>query len=329
MNYGPLVFLAAFIAMTISWFGLVLKSNLQLGAMQQTNTLGSSVTYPLARSGLAQQGLQVYRANGCAYCHSQQLQQRATIFEAVLNSAGTNVPAVQSALLSLNPGMSAARVSELLGSLPKPVLRSSEKLKVESIVKALNTNGATSALWVVPVGTDMERGWGKRRSVAEDFLFDDPVMPGSQRIGPDLANVGSRLPDPNWHMRHLYAPALEVKGSTMPPYRFLFEKRKITRSHSPEALALTAPAAAPEGYEIVPTHEAKALVAYLQSLRTDAPLFSAPLTVPFAAPPAAASGTNSPSSSTNAPASSAANDPHSSVPPAATIPEAAFSTVWK
>src|ERR1039458_8749758 len=60
---------------------------------------------------------------------------------------------------------------------------------------------------------------------------------GSQRVGPDLADAGARLPDANWHLRHLYAPRIEVKGSVMPPYRFLFEKRRVGHSPSPEALA--------------------------------------------------------------------------------------------
>ena len=38
------------------------------------------------------------------------------------------------------------------------------------------------------------------------------------------------------------------------------------------------------GYEIVPTTEARALVAYLLSLRAETPLFDAPLTAPAAAP---------------------------------------------
>jgi cbb3-type cytochrome oxidase cytochrome c subunit len=308
MNYGPLIFLAAFVMMAVSWFGFVLKPRVQLGAMRQTNALGSSVSYPLGRSGMARQGLQVYRANGCAYCHSQQLQQSGTLFEAVLNSPGTNMQAVQAALMDLKPGMTAGQALELLNTLPKTVLRGAHKSGVDSVVKALNTNGAAAALWVVPVGTDMERGWGKRRSVAEDFLFDDPVMPGSQRVGPDLANVGSRLPDPTWHLRHLYAPQSEVKGSTMPPYRYLFEQRKIARGRSGEAVALSGPLAAPAGYEIVPTAEAKTLVAYLLSLKADTPLFSAPLTAPSATPPVPAPGTNGPPSGTNAPATAYSPD---------------------
>jgi cytochrome c oxidase cbb3-type subunit 2 len=125
-------------------------------------------------------------------------------------------------------------------------------------------------------------------------------MPGSQRVGPDLANVGVRLADVNWHLLHLYAPQHQVKGSTMPPYRYLFERRKIERRASPEALVLPPLLAPPPGYEVVPAPEAGALAAYLVSLRADAPLFNAPMTVPSAAAKPAA--TNAPA----APAASAA-----------------------
>jgi hypothetical protein len=69
----------------------------------------------------------------------------------------------------------------------------------------------------------------------------------------------------------------------MPPYCFLFEKRKIETEPSPEALTLP-PELAPEpGYEIVPKQAAKALAAYLTSLRADASLFVAPLVAASAA----------------------------------------------
>jgi hypothetical protein len=50
--------------------------------------------------------------------------------------------------------------------------------------------------------------------------------------------------------------------------------------------------APPSGYEIVPKYEARALVAYLTSLRADSPLFETPLTVASAA--AAVETTNAP-----------------------------------
>jgi cytochrome c oxidase cbb3-type subunit 2 len=43
-------------------------------------------------------------------------------------------------------------------------------------------------------GSDIERGWGTRRSAPRDYIFDRPVLIGRMRIGPDLANVGKRAP---------------------------------------------------------------------------------------------------------------------------------------
>ena len=297
MNYGPLVFLAAFFALASSWCGFVLTPQLQIGHLRQTNTVsGASMTYPVARPGLAHQGLEVYRANGCAYCHSQQVGQTGTVVDIALTDAGTNQAATVAVLLSLAkestnqsavlrplPALELREANSadtnLLSGLPKAFLRSSSLKDANAALKSLNSTSAKAQLWIVPVGPDIARGWGRRRSVAEDFLFDSPVMPGSQRVGPDLADVGTRLPNANWHLLHLYAPQLQVKGSTMPPYRFLFERRQAERHPSPDALVLPGDLAPPRGYEVVPTQAAKALAAYLVNLHANAPLFVAPLTV--------------------------------------------------
>lgn len=125
-----------------------------------------------------------------------------------------------------------------------------------------------------------------RRSVAEDYLYDYPVQLGSVRVGPDLADVGARLPLANWQLLHLYAPQSVVKNSMMPPFRFLFETRKVGDVPSPDALNLPDELAPPAGYEVVPTDQARELVAYLLSLRVNVPLYDAPFTPP--APPATA-----------------------------------------
>ncbi len=300
MNYGPLLFLAAFFALAGSWFGFVLTPQAQIGQLQPANLPGTAISYPQGRPGLARQGLEVYRANGCADCHTQQVRQNGTACSVLLSDAGTNAPAVLAALRSLKPGLSEAEAGQWLSGLPKPVLEGLAPAAADAAAKALTTNGGKAAVWIVPVGPEIARGWGKRRTVARDFLFDYPVMLGSQRIGPDLANVSLRQPDPIWHLRHLYKPRLEVRDSTMPSYRFLFEKRKIQRCPSPDALVLPGSLAPPPGYEIVPRPEARALAAYLASLRADAPLFEAPLSL--AAPPATAPtvATNGPAAATTA-----------------------------
>jgi cytochrome c oxidase cbb3-type subunit 2 len=325
MNYGPLVFLAAFFALASSWCGFVLTPQLQIGHLQQTNMVGGAgIAYPIARPGLAGQGLEVYRAYGCAYCHSQQVGQTGSVLHIALMDAGTNQAATVAALLKLAesathqpsaltiltplpPGGPNDTSAAILDGLPKAFFRSTTREAANVAAKTLNSISAKAQLWVVPVGPDLTRGWGRRRTVAEDYLFDSPVMPGSQRVGPDLANVGTRLPDANWHLRHLYNSRLVVKESAMPPYRFLFEKRKIGRSPSPEALAPPLDPPPGAGYEIVPKPAAKALAAYLISLHADAPLFDAPISVP--APPGTPSSTNAPAlpgaASTNSPPTNA------------------------
>lgn len=160
------------------------------------------------------------------------------------------------------------------------------------------------------VGTDRARGWGPRITVAQDYLGDYPVLLGKLRVGPDLANIGLRQPDSASLLLHLYAPQKAAPGSIMPPYRFLFAKRPIKPGHIASRNALPVAGLKPNE-EIVPTHKAEALVAYLQSLTATVPLFEAPLP-PSARPPVAA-GTNA--ASTNA--SAVSNQPPATSAPVA------------
>jgi cytochrome c oxidase cbb3-type subunit 2 len=69
-----------------------------------------------------------------------------------------------------------------------------------------------------------------------------------------------------WHHAHLYSPRSINVDSVMPSYRFLYQTRRISDAPSAEALHLTGSDAPREGWEIVPTLDAKCLVAYLMSL---------------------------------------------------------------
>jgi cytochrome c oxidase cbb3-type subunit 2 len=120
--------------------------------------------------------------------------------------------------------------------------------------------------------SDIARGWGVRPSVARDYLRDSTAFLGSLRIGQDLANVGQRRPDAAWHFLHLYKPGTVSEGSIMPSYSHLFVVRKIEGQRSVEALDLSGDDAPKPGYEVVPTTDAKNLVAYLLSLHHVYPL---------------------------------------------------------
>ncbi|HEY5742572.1 MAG TPA: cbb3-type cytochrome c oxidase subunit II, partial [Terrimicrobiaceae bacterium] len=118
--------------------------------------------------------------------------------------------------------------------------------------------------------TDVEKKLGPRPTVARDYMRENPVFLGILRIGPDLSNVGMRSSDLNWFHKHLYEPSEAAPGSNMPSFRYLYEHRKIAGQPSAEAVrGLSGPYAPEPGYEILPSEEAKVLVAYLLSLKRD------------------------------------------------------------
>jgi cytochrome c oxidase cbb3-type subunit II len=125
-------------------------------------------------------------------------------------------------------------------------------------------------------GSDIERKWGKRRTVARDYMFDRAVFLGTSRLGADLTNVGDRQTDPQWFYRLLYNPRATAPASVMPAYRWLFTTREIQGQPSADAVKLEGTDAPPRGYEVVPTAEGKALVDYLLSRKTNYPLPEAP-----------------------------------------------------
>lgn len=160
-------------------------------------------------------------------------------------------------------------------------------------------------------GGDIARGWGVRRTVAQDYLGDSPVLVGSHRLGPDLANVGVRMVKPAELFLKLYQPQKVQPGSMMPPYRFLFETRRLKPGQPRSDIAAELGLDAPDGWEIVPTPEAEALVAYLLSLHALPPLYEAPLPKP---------PTPAPADAANAPAATADSAAAPSNPPAAPTP---------
>jgi cytochrome c oxidase cbb3-type subunit 2 len=115
-------------------------------------------------------------------------------------------------------------------------------------------------------GSDTDRGWGDRQSVARDYIYQPYVQLGWSRTGPDLTNLAGRkpsAPDAATLMRLLYGGQ-----GAMPAYPFLFENRKIAGQVSDAALALTGRLEPAPGRQIVPTDRARELVEYLLSLNT-------------------------------------------------------------
>ena len=216
MNSGPFLFCGILLALASSWWGVIVAPRLQFGLSSTVVPAETGQHYPAGRPGLAQQGAEVYRSEGCNTCHSQLVRPEG-------------------------------------------------------------------------FGFDLALGWGRRRTVAQDYLRDNPVMLGSVRVGPDLANIATRMGfgDTNLQpvfvatqLKHLYHPRAVTARSVMPAYPYLFEKRAIHGRPSADALKLEGAFAPEAGFEIVPKPEARALAAYLLSLRSSVSLPEAPVIPP-------------------------------------------------
>jgi len=67
------LFLGIFGTFAFSWVGLTLIPNWQIGHLDPQMEEDGSDAYPQPQSGMVERGRRVYAANGCIYCHSQQV----------------------------------------------------------------------------------------------------------------------------------------------------------------------------------------------------------------------------------------------------------------
>src|SRR5204863_484094 len=56
-----------------SWVGLTVIPNWQIGHLNPQSDEEGTDIYPMPQSGMVQWGARVYAANGCVYCHSEQV----------------------------------------------------------------------------------------------------------------------------------------------------------------------------------------------------------------------------------------------------------------
>lgn len=110
---------------------------------------------------------------------------------------------------------------------------------------------------------DSQRGWG-RASTPADYVYDAPHLLGTMRTGPDLLNVGARLPSQGWQLTHLYQPRAIVPSSLMPGFPFLFEEKD--QAADDDVVVQLPKKWTPDSKVVVARPEALDLTAYLLSL---------------------------------------------------------------
>lgn len=273
-----------------SWTGLILIPNAQIGHLDPQTDEDGNDPYPAPTSGLATRGREVYVANGCVYCHSQQVRAdyagsdierkwgdrrsapRDYIFERPvllgksrlgpdLANMGHRAPAETEPALAAAPAPAAGAspaAAGVVAASPAPAAAGSPA--PAAIANASPAPAGSPAPAVASASP---------AAVGSPAPATAPAATTTARTGETWAsavNGGPPLYSAAWHHLHLYNPRRIARDSNMPSYRFLYEKRRVGSERAADALLLNGNETPPEGWEIVPTYEAKCLVAYLMSL---------------------------------------------------------------
>jgi cbb3-type cytochrome oxidase cytochrome c subunit len=338
------LFLGIFGTFAFSWVGLTVIPNWQIGHLNPQSDEEGTDTYPMPQSGMFARGARVYAANGCAYCHSQQVRAdysgadierkwgdrrsapRDYIFERPvflgkmrmgqdLANVGARAPIEQESpppAGAASPAASPAPSTAPSGAIPAPAGVGSPP-PVSPTPGATGSSPPTSsptaspaaaATSPAPNASPPPKPTGSPPPAGSPATSPSVPRPNESPVSPaaPVAASGSpaaaSVPWPEvtageppmysaaWHHVHLYSPRSINVDSVMPSYRFLYQTRRISDAPSAEALHLTGSDAPREGWEIVPTFDARCLVAYLMALNQSHPLKEVRSAAPAAPSPA-------------------------------------------
>jgi cytochrome c oxidase cbb3-type subunit II len=174
----------------------------------------------------------------------------------------------------------ALRNQEQNAPLPGAEALTAEELKGKEIYIE---NGCVACHTQQVRNVAMDKTWGTRPSIAADYAgskrmswwMNSATLMGTERTGPDLTNIGNRLPSADWHLLHLFNPRAVVDESIMPSYQWLFEIKDNAEANDK---VINVPEQFLQGRKgvVVAKEEATQLVAYLKSLK-QIPLPEGPL----------------------------------------------------
>jgi cbb3-type cytochrome oxidase cytochrome c subunit len=320
------LFLGIFGTFAFSWVGLTLIPNWQIGHLNPQSDEEGTDIYPMPQSGMVTRGARVYAANGCNYCHSEQVRAeyagadierkwgdrrsapRDYIFERPvllgkmrmgqdLTNIGARAPkeeespsptgsatsAPQGAAVSSGAVASAnaaspppsagspSPASSVAATAPGASPGSPPKAPGSPAAAASPSSplpgGTVAAGPSAGVASPSPAAAAKASAAASPATSPSPSAPWPEQTAglPPMYSAA-------WHHVHLYSPRSINLDSNMPSYRFLYQARRISDARSADALQLTGSDAPPEGWEIVPSYDAKCLVAYMMALNQSHPL---------------------------------------------------------
>lgn len=302
------LFLGIFGTFAFSWAGLVLIPNYQIGHLDPQVDEDGNDPYPAPKSGMADRGRRIYAANGCVYCHSQQV--RADYAASDLERTRDVDPK--------KPKWAERRSAPRDYLFERPVMLGKTRLgpDLANIGKSAPSEDESAAPAATPAAPTTPQTSPAANAAAAASPAISPAKtaattspapasaspaatasptPAANANTADTTVAANGAPPPYtaaWHHRHLYSPRSVVSDSNMPAYHFLYEKRRISGERAADALKLSEGDAVPEGWEVVPTYEARCLVAYLMSLDQSHALKEVKGTAAAPAPSPAAASTS-------------------------------------
>ena len=299
------LFLGIFGTFAFSWLGLTVIPNWQIGHLNPQSDEEGTDVYPMPQSGMVTRGARVYAANGCNYCHSEQV--RAEYSGADIERKwGDRRSAPRDYIFERPVLLGKMRMGQDLANIGARAPKEEESPSPTGGASPAPQGAAASPGSVdsakaasPPPGTSPSPATGPAKSPGA-VASKPPTSPGlaspppskspataaaggtspaaaasPPAAGPPWPEQTAGLPpmySAAWHHVHLYSPRSINLDSNMPSYRFLYETRRISDARSSDALQLTGSDAPPEGWEIVPTYDAKCLVAYMMALNQSHPL---------------------------------------------------------
>jgi len=334
-GFTPLV-LGILATLAFSWLGLAYIPDLQIGHLDPQSDEEGTDIYPMPKSGMAERGRRIYVANGCFYCHSEQVRAdyAAADMDRPRDAASSPPPKWgdrrsaprdyifdRPALLGkmrmgpdlANIGKAARAEEEAAPAQPSPAnpanpvppgasppvanaspppanaaAQQSAKPAAQPSTPPAPAASPSAANAPPPPANAQQNA----KPPAQPSTSPAPAAsPAQAATAPSPAASPSEFPasySAAWHHQHLYAPRSLNLDSDMPAYKFLYEKRRVGGEQSADAINLRGEGAPGEGWEIVPTYDAKCLVAYLMSLNQSHPLNEVKSAAPPATSPAAA-----------------------------------------
>jgi cbb3-type cytochrome oxidase cytochrome c subunit len=314
------LFLGIFGTFAFSWVGLTVIPNWQIGHLNPQMEEDGTDAYPMPQSGMVERGARVYAANGCIYCHSQQVRAdyaandierkwgdrrsapRDYIFERPvflgkmrmgqdLANIGARAPAEQESPPPVGAATPAASPAQQGGApAPSSAPPGATSATANPGLPPLSAPPPKATASPPPTASPPAAAGSPAASPAAAAANATPaasVSPAGGAPWPVQTSGQPPMYSAAWHHVHLFSPRSINVDSDMPSYRFLYRARRISDARSADALQLTGSDTPPEGWEVLPTFDAKCLVAYLMSLNQSHSLKEARSAAPAApAPPA-------------------------------------------